>query len=66
MLHNGLRFVLGYRDWPYLEHPMVSAFLNVGVYCIFLPGVHLLTLNSPYGADVSLNKLLLLFSQPLV
>ena len=29
-------------------------------YCIFLPDVHFLTLNSPYGADASLNKLLLL------
>ena len=29
-------------------------------YCIFLPGAHYLTINSPYGADSSLNKLLLL------
>ena len=29
-------------------------------YCIFLPGAHHLTINSPYGADSSLNKLLLL------
>ena len=29
-------------------------------YCIFLPGVHYLTINSPYGADSSLNILLLL------
>ena len=28
--------------------------------CIFLPGAHYLTINSPYGADSSLNKLLLL------
>ena len=29
-------------------------------YCIFLPGAHYLTINSTYGADSSLNKLLLL------
>ena len=29
-------------------------------YCIFLPGAHYLTINSPNGADSSLNKLLLL------
>ena len=29
-------------------------------YCIFLPGAHYLTINSPDGADSSLNKLLLL------
>ena len=29
-------------------------------YCIFLPGAHYLTINSPYGSDSSLNKLLLL------
>ena len=28
-------------------------------YCIFLPGAHYLTITSPYGADSSLNKLLL-------
>ena len=34
-------------------------------YCIFLPGAHYLTINSPYGADSSLNKLLLLLLLPL-
>ena len=29
-------------------------------YCTFLPGAHYLTINSPYGADSSLNKILLL------
>ena len=29
-------------------------------FCIFLPGAHYLTINSPHGADSSLNKLLLL------
>ena len=29
-------------------------------YCIFLPGAHYLTINSPHGADSSLNILLLL------
>ena len=29
-------------------------------YCILLPGAHYLTINSPNGADSSLNKLLLL------
>ena len=29
-------------------------------YCIFLPGAHYLTINSPYGADSSLNILLIL------
>ena len=34
-------------------------------YCIFLPGAHYLTINSPNGADSSLNKLLLLlYSSP--
>ena len=33
-------------------------------YCIFLPGAHYLTINSPYGADSSLNKLLLLLLWP--
>ena len=32
--------------------------------CIFLPGAHYLTINSPDGADSSLNKLLL-YSSPL-
>ena len=36
-------------------------------YCIFLPGAHYLTINSPYGADSSLNKLLLLLLlQPVI
>ena len=33
-------------------------------YCIFLPGAHYLTINSPYGADSLLNKLLLLLLLP--
>ena len=40
--------------------PNGVCFLEPRGYCIFLPDVHLLTLNSPYGADASLNKLLLL------
>ena len=35
-------------------------------YCIFLPGAHYLTINSPYGADSLLNKLLLLLLLQLV
>ena len=34
--------------------------------CIFLPGAHYLTINSPYGADSSLNKLLLLLLNPVL
>ena len=35
-------------------------------YCIFLPGAHYLTINSPDGADSLLNKLLLLLlCQPI-
>ena len=60
MLYNGFRFVLGYRNWPmyHLEHPMASALLDLGV--LYLPAsAHYLTINSPYGTDSSLNKLLL-------
>ena len=41
---------------------MASSLLNLGV--LYLPvrtGVHYLMINSPDGADLSLNKLLLLF-----
>ena len=62
VLYNGFRFVLGYRDWPTLV-PWTSngvGSLEPKKYCIFLPGAHYLTINSPNGADSSLNKLLLL------
>ena len=40
--------------------PNGVGFLEPRGYCIFLPGAHYLTINSPYGADSSLNILLLL------
>ena len=43
---------------PWTPNGVVS--LEPKEYCIFLPGAHYLTINSPYGADSSLNKLLLL------
>ena len=35
-------------------------------YCILLPGAHYLTINSPYGADSSLNKLLYYYYSSIV
>ena len=59
VLHNGVRFVWDIATglaWT----PNGVGSLEPRGYCIFLPGVHYLTINSPDGADSSLYKLLLL------
>ena len=57
VLYNGFRFVSGYRDSPTLNTQWRPLCMEPRGYCIFLPVAHYLTINSPYGAHSSLNKL---------